>query len=798
MLKNIQKNKNTKEKIVLLDAYAILHRSYHALPDFTSTKGEPTGALYGVSSMLLKIIQDLKPDYMVACFDLPEQTYRHQVYDNYKAGRKEYEEALISQIERSRDLFKAFNIPIYEKSGYEADDILGTLAEQIKKDFDVVIASGDMDTMQLVDDKRVQVYTLKSGINSVILYDKKSVEERFGFEPKFLTDYKGLRGDASDNIIGVKGVGEKIATNLILEFGSIENIYKELEKNEDIFIQKGFKPRIINLLKENKEEAFFSKELATIDREVPVKFVLPKEHWLGTLDVNKILNIFSEFGFRSLSQRLRNLFSFETPEEKVEIIEEEKVDEFEFKKIALALWLLDSNKSKITLEDLLKYAQKNKFKEAKDFILKQIEKKDLLFLYEKIELPLIPVIKKMEKNGIKVDVVFLEKISKEYHKELDLLQTKIWKYAGEEFNINSPKQLGEQLFIKMDLNGKSRKTTTTGQRSTKESELKKILEIHPIVGEVLKYREYQKLLSTYIDALPQSADKDGRIHSTFLQTGTTTGRLSSNNPNLQNIPIKSDLGKRIREAFVAEKGFDLVSFDYSQIELRVAAILSGDEKMLEIFKKGLDVHSAVASEIFGVSLDQISSSMRRKAKVVNFGMIYGMGINSLRQNMEEASSGVEKISRQEAQAFYDAYFKNFKTLADYLENTKKEAVKNGYTKTLFGRIRYFEGINSKIPFIKAMNERMAINAPIQGTSADILKKAMVEIDNYLVKNNLEDRCRMLLQVHDELIFEFNQKEDKKILFDIAQIMESVLDKKQSLGIILKVDMKKGNKWGSLN
>ncbi len=800
--KQNKKTKQKNKKLVLLDAYAILHRAYHALPDFSSSKGEPTGALYGVSSMLIKIISELKPDHIVACYDLPKKTYRHKVYADYKVGRKKPDEELISQIERSRDIMKVFNIPIYQKEGFEADDLLGTIAEQLKnKNVDVIIASGDMDTLQLVDKKRVQVYTLKTGINNVILYDEKAVVDRFGFSPKMLTDYKGLRGDPSDNIKGIRGIGDKIATILIHNFGTIEDIYKKLDKDEEVFLDKGIKPRVINLLKENKEDALFSKELATIQLEVPVKFKLEKKSWEEGVKEEEIISLFQDLGFRTILQRVRALFSDQKDSlgrgtSKLEELEEVVGDE-EFEKTAIALWVLDSNKTKTSIQEIKDYTRTDSFKEAKERIWKLIKNQELDFVLRDIELPLISIFKKIKENGIKIDLKYLKSLSKDYTKKLKVLEKKIWQQSGEEFNINSPKQLSEVLFEKMNLVTKSRKKTSTGMRSTKESELQKMIEVHPIIENLLKYRELKKLLSTYIDNLPELIKEDGRIHTTFLQTGTSTGRISSQNPNLQNIPVRTEQGRKIRNAFVAQNGFDLYAYDYSQVELRVAAILSEDKNLIDIFKEGKDVHSAVASKIFGVSIKKINSGMRRKAKIVNFGMIYGMGINSLRKNMEDASDGTEKITRKEAQEFYNKYFETFKTLGDYLDNSKKEASKKGFTTTLFGRVRYFEGIQSKIPFIRAMAERMAINAPIQGTSADILKIAMIRIDKYLVENKLENYIRMLLQVHDELIFEIKKKTDKKHILKIEEIMENVISREKSKGVKLEVNIKKGKNWGEL-
>ena len=782
-----------KKKLVLLDAHAILHRAYHALPDFTSDKGEPTGALYGLSAMLLKIIADLKPDYLAACYDLPEPTYRHLVYENYKAGRAKADDDLILQINRSRDIFTAFNIPIYEKASFEADDILGTIAKQVKnkKDIETIIASGDMDTMQLVENDRVRVYTLKKGIKDTIIYNENAVKERFGFAPKFLTDYKGLRGDPSDNIPGIVGIGEKTASILIQKFGAIENIYKILKKDKEKFKKIGIKPRIIDLLEKNKEEAQFSKMLATIRLDVPIKFEIPKKYWRENFNIEGVLDLFKELGFRTLSQRVSDTFrtSQKNKDEDTANTERESFDNNELKKIAIALWLLKSDITNPTPEDILQFANTKTLEDAKKKILSEIEKSKLKKVYNDIELPLIPIIEKMKKRGVEIDFNYLKKLSDDYHKKLADLEEKIYKYAGAKFNINSPKQLSEILFDKLELIVKNHKKTGGGARSTRESELEKMKDLHPIIDKIFAYRELQKLLSTYIDNIPLLLDKDGRLRAEFLQTGTTTGRMSSQNPNLQNIPVRTELGRNIRKAFVAAKGFKLVALDYSQIELRVAAFLSRDEKLIENFKNGGDIHTKVASEIFDVPIDMVNDEMRREAKVINFGIQYGMGVGALAQNL--------KTNRVEAQKYLNEYFKIFSGLAHYIREIKLDAVKNGYTQTFFGRRRYFEGINSSIPYIKAMAERMAINAPIQGTQSDIIKIAMSRIDRYLVENNLENEAFLLLQAHDELIYEIKDDKIEDISKNIKNIMESVIKPEEIYGIKLLTDVSVGDNWGEM-
>ncbi|MFQ5662137.1 MAG: DNA polymerase [Candidatus Paceibacteria bacterium] len=788
-----------KKKLVLLDAHAILHRAYHALPDFTSDKGEPTGALYGLSAMLLKIISDLKPDYLVACYDLPEPTYRHEVYEEYKAGRPKTDDELIAQMDRSRDIFKSFNIPIYEKAGFEADDVLGTIVEQVKgkKDIETIIASGDMDTMQLVNGTKVRVYTLKKGIKETIIYDEKGVEERFGFSPKLLIDYKGLRGDPSDNIPGVAGIGEKTATILIQRFGAIEDIYKTLKKDKKKFEKADIKPRIVNILEENEEEAQFSKMLATIRLDVPIKFEVPKETWEKELETEKVLDLFKDLGFRTLSQRVRDTFGVSSgnndeasPRSDLGLGSKEvEISEIEIKKVAIAVWLLKSDITNPELEDILQFANTDSFEKAKKVILSEVKKQKLEKVYEEIELPLISIVEKMKETGIKIDAKYLKKLSDDYHKKLSSLEKKIYKHAGSEFNINSPKQLGEVLFDKLGLTPKNQKKTDTGARSTRESELEKMKDMHPIIKEIFVYRELQKLLSTYIDNIPQLLDKDDRLHATFLQAGTTTGRMASQNPNLQNIPIRTELGRNIRNAFVASEGFKLVAFDYSQIELRVAAFLSRDEKLIENFKEGGDIHAKVASEVFDVPIDMVDAEMRREAKVINFGIQYGMGVNALKENLG--------TTRAEAQKYYNEYFKLFSGLAHYLHEIKADAAREGFTKTYFGRKRYFEGINSRIPYIKAMAERMAINAPIQGTQSDIIKIAMSRIDEYLTKENISEDAHLLLQVHDELVYEIRSDKVEKISKEIKNIMERVIEPKDIYGVELKVDASAGINWGEM-
>lgn len=794
----MKSTEKTKPKLlVLLDSHAIIHRAYHALPDFASSKGEPTGALYGLSTMLLNIVKQFKPDYVVAAFDLPGPTYRHEAYKDYKAGRKKTDDELSIQLSRARDIFTAFNIPIYDMPGFEADDMLGTIVEKLKDDpdIDIIIASGDMDTMQLISGKKVKVFTLKKGIKDTVTYDEKAVKERFGFAPEFLPDYKGLRGDTSDNIIGIKGIGEKTATTLISEYHTIEKMYKALKKDKGEVMKKcGISPRIADLLLENEEDAEFSKALATIRKDAPIDFKLPEKTFKESVDYKEVEKLFNELEFRAIKERVKEVLgiagtggdvSLEKPEEVVDIQYDSKL----FEETSIMRWVVDSNFPSPNTDEILAFTKAKTLPEAHEILSKELVKRGLVKVWEEIEKPLIPVLHDMKITGIKLDLDYLEKLGKTYHTELSKLEKSIWECAGEEFNINSPKQMGEILFVKMGLKAKRQKKTSTGAFSTKESELQKIKDLHPIIGMILEYRELQKLLSTYIDVLPTLTDKSGRLHTQFLQQGAVTGRMSSQHPNLQNIPNKTELGRNIRRAFITDPGFKIVAIDYSQIELRIAAFLSKDEKLLEIFRNGEDVHTSVASRVFNVPPEKVDKEMRRKAKVINFGILYGMGVSALKENLGG--------TREEAQEFYNAYFETFKGISAYLNQVKSDTERLGYTETYFGRRRYFDGIKSKLPFVKAIAERAAINAPIQGTEADVVKIAMIKVHEYIKENKLQDKVKMLLQVHDEIVFEIKESEIENHVKPIREIMENIIDPKDIEGVKLTTEVSIGDNWNDL-
>ena len=754
--------KTPKKRLILLDAHAIIHRSYHALPDFSASDGRPTGALYGLSLMLLKIIKDLKPDYLIACYDLPQKTFRHEAYDGYKAGRAKIDDSLVTQINTSRDVFMAFGIPIYEMPGYEADDILGTIVTRLKsdKEVDIIIASGDMDTMQLIDGKKVQVYTLKKGLQDTILYDEDAVVARYGFSPASIADYKGLRGDTSDNIIGIAGIGEKTGTTIIQAYGTIENLYKALKKDKKKVQETlGVSDRMLELIAEGEEEAMFSKTLATIKCDVPIEFALPHDIWQKHVKPTDIETLFKQFEFRSLIPRLKDIGDGLDQTEKII----EKVDAHELETTGIALWLTNSDLTAPTYEKILEATNSENFADANKKVFAKLDAMGLRDVYGEIELPIVPMVHAMSDHGVLIDRKAIGILRTELVAKLDILTEKIFGFSGHPFNINSPKQVGEVLFdeLHLELPGKR-----NAKRSTRASVLDELASSHEIVALMLEYREAQKLLSTYVDAVPEKLDKHDRLHAMFVQHGTTTGRFSSEQPNLQNIPIKSEFGRRFRSVFIASPGTKLVAFDYSQIELRALGILANDEELISIFKNGKDIHTNVAAKVFGVTEENVTSDMRRKAKVINFGILYGMGSNALAKNLG--------TSRAEAEEYIGAYFATFRGAARYMEETKQFARTNGYTKTLFGRRRYFKDINSRLPFLRANAERMAGNAPIQGTEADIIKLAIRFADEDIKKAGLEKKVHLVLQIHDELVYEIEDSAIAKATEIITSALDGVL------------------------
>jgi DNA polymerase I-like protein with 3'-5' exonuclease and polymerase domains/5'-3' exonuclease len=748
---------------VILDAHAIIHRAYHALPSFANSEGKPTGALYGLSAMIIRIIEELKPEYIVAAYDLPKPTFRHHAYEAYKGKRTKSDEDLVTQIIASREIFTAFSIPCLDAEGFEADDVVGTLVEQYRtqKNLSIVIASGDMDTLQLVEDDHIRVFTLKKGVTDTVIYDEDAVRARYGFDPKQLVDYKGLRGDPSDNIIGVPGIGEKTATTIIQTFGSIEGLYDTLDTNPAALKTAGLSDRIIGILKDHKDDAFFSKTLATIRRDAPVSYVFPDKVYRGTISETVLLETLQRYEFRSLVPRVQKLFSFEKE------IPTGPVDEELLREASIALWVISSEEANPPLDAILSRTRKKTLPEAYAVLLEELKKRGLFDLFEKVEKPLIPIIKKMEQHGIMIDRAHFEMLRDRMKKQLADIEEKIAALTGVSINLNSPKQLSELLFTTLGLKPKG-KRKLSGAYTTNAETLEGLREAHPVVPLMLEYREAQKLLTTYVEAFLTCVGSDGRIHATFLQHGTTTGRFSSVNPNLQNIPAKGEGGKDVRHGFIAAPGKVFIGSDYSQIELRVLAMICKDERLIETFTNGEDIHASVAAAMFKVPQAEVTSDMRRKAKVINFGILYGMGVTALQKNLG--------TTREEATTYYNNYFATFPRIAAYVEDTKTFARERGYTETIFGRRRYFPGITTGPVFMRAFAERMAVNAPIQGTNADIVKIAISLIQHDLEAAHLAQKAQLVLQVHDELVYEVEVEVQAEVEAIIRTAMSAVFER----------------------
>ena len=725
------------KKLVLIDGNALIHRGFHAFSrlNLTSPNGENTTAIYGFAVILLGILSKLKPDYIAVSFDTAAPTFRHEEYKEYKATRIKAPQELYDQIPRIQELVETFNIPVFLKDGFEADDIIGTLSAQAPKDLDTYIATGDMDTLQLVDSNTF-VYAPRKGFSDMIIFDADTVKNLKGLTPEQMIDYKGLRGDPSDNIPGVPGIGEKGALTLLQEFGSIENIYKNLEKVPD---------RYRNLLSANREIAEQSRQLATIIRDVPIKLDL-NQAVLKEYDEKKVRELFYKLGFNSLINKLP------------------KSDN----EIALPLAEAGTTPPNLPLSG------------GGEGGLSDLPKKVIKNQADKIDADLDPVLKRIENAGVLLDTKWLNKINKEVSDKLLTLSGLIYKHSHRDFNINSPSQLATVLFEKLHLPTAGIAKTKTGF-STAASELNKLKGAHPIIEPILEYRELEKLRNTYLETLPKLVDKDSRLHTHFSQN-TATGRLSSSEPNLQNIPIRTETGEKLRHAFIAPEGFELISSDYSQVELRVVAHISQDKRLIDTFLKNEDIHARTAAEIEGVPIDEVTKTQRHKAKAVNFGIIYGISAHGLAEGTG--------MSYGEAKEYIDKYFTLHPNIKKYIKDTILFAQQKGFVQTLLGRKRELPEVNSNIVNVRLAAERMAINAPIQGTAADLIKLAMIEIDKNLGK--ISPKSKMVLQIHDELLFEAPEGEVAKVADFVKETMENIYP----LDVPLTVNIEAGPSWGA--
>ena len=829
--------------LLLIDANSIIHRSFHALPTLTTPAGQPIQAVYGLSSILLKLWREEKPDYAAALFDRPEPTFRKEKYEEYKAQRPEAPNELISQIIEAHNLFEKFGIKTFEKAGLEADDLIATLAEKFKSepDLKIIILTGDLDTLQLVKDGKILVRTFRKGVSDTMIYDENAVRERYGLEPDQLVDYKALVGDPSDNIKGVPGIGPKTATELIKRFGSLDNIYKNLDKD----------PKLKKRLGPFRKEAELSRHLVTLERNAPVDVSM-----LDELKIEKeqpaLRDYFKRLGFETLIKRLdgnnskkadpkasqkkiqAQIFALqEKPEPKVKPeLEEEPlfIEESSGAKgysndylslklkvgfglkpllkelwaknkdlappyfdLGVAFWILDPDFKNYAPEAVFKKFLRQEWsggeedlKKAFEFSSQKLKEYELQGVFKDIEMPLVPILAEMEKTGIGISSERLKLLESKINKKLSDLAREIYALAGGEFNINSPQKVSAIIFDKLKLGAGRSSKTKTGLRSTKAANLEELRNEHKIVGRILDYRESFKVLTTYVEPLQKLIGHDGRLHTEFVQTGTATGRLSSKSPNLQNIPHESIWAEELRSAFAARDGFSLAAFDYSQLELRILAALSGDPKMLQAFHKGLDIHQVTASKILGIPLSDVKDKERRLAKTLNFGLIYGMGASAF------AKTG--GISQGEAQEFIDAYFKEFSLIKKWQEKIKSDARTFGYVQTLTGRRRYFFEIVSDVPRIVAEAERAAINHPVQGFGADIIKMSMIKTRDALREAGFFGKeVKMVLSIHDELLFEVRDDMIEKTSRKIKEIMEEIY----KLPIPLRVEVATGKDWGRL-
>ncbi len=907
--------KKSQNRYLLIDGNAIVHRGFHAVPVLNTKSGEHTNAVYGFTMILLRAIKDLKPTHIACSFDLKGPTFRDELYTEYKGTRVAAAQELYDQFPRVKEVVRALNIPIFEIEGFEADDVLGTLSKHIcdkhPDDCDVMIATGDLDSLQLVN-KCVKIYTLRKGIADTAVYDEEAVEARYGLRPLQMIDYKALRGDPSDNIKGVAGIGEKTASELIKKFGSIKDLYKAIKAGKAGEI----KPRVLQLLIDGEKEAELSYKLSKIVLDVPIKIEIPSYEFTGK-HLSQVMKLFRELEFKSLIDKLPKNYIGEIPveeekEEKVHseigkqnyqlIDTEEKLDKLTaklaktkelaidtetdslnaidanvigvslafkngeayyvpvetykkhkkflaviedgaIKKVGhnlkydflsldngdvklrgvwfdtmIASYLLNAgsrqhsldaaaftelgyrmqpiedligkgknqlNMKDIPVEKVSWYASEDADMtwRLKEIFEPELKKEKLDKIFFDIEMPLVEVLGCVERHGVKLDVKLLNELSKDAEKQLLTLEKEIYKLAGEEFNIGSPKQLQEVLFVKIGLT--SGKRIKTGH-STAAGELERLVGEHPIVEKILNYRELSKLQSTYLQALPDAVNKrTGRVHTSYNQTIAATGRLSSIDPNLQNIPIRGNgMGSEIRKAFVAEKGYKLVSIDYSQMELRIIAHLSQDENMMRVFNEGEDIHTNTASAIFDVLPGEVTDDMRRDAKTINFGIIYGLSSFGL-------ASRIGAVSRTDAKEFIDKYFEEYPDVKAWIEDIKVEVNKQAYISNQLGRIRKFPEIRSSQFFIRAAAERAAINFPIQSLQADVIKIAMINIFNEIA--GLDDEIKMIMQVHDELVFEIKEDKVDHWIKKIKPMMADAI----KLTVPVTADAKVGDNWGEM-
>lgn len=908
-----------RKKLVIFDGHALLHRGFHALPFMSTRDGTQTNAVYGFTMMMLLALRQIKPDYVVVAWDAPGKTFRHDQFKEYKGTRKKVVDELVSQMPITKDVIEAFNIPLLEMPGYEADDIIGSLSSQHQDDLNVVIVTGDMDELQLVS-PTTTVFTMRKGLTDTFEYGPAEVKEKYGVTPEEFVVYKALKGDTSDNIPGVAGVGDKTASQLVAEYKTLDNIYKHLDE---------LKPALKSKLEKDKDNAYLSLDLSKIKCDMKLKFNL-KDAVIHEYDKKAVFDLFHKLEFKSLLSKLpgpANLtegpseddessasevdkfnrdhikdanyhivtdhaklkelvdklkkaktFAFDTEttstdvfdadlvgmsfsvkageayyiplghdegdqheldfviEQVKPVLEDTKIGKvghnikYDYQMLKkygvhlgpvvfdtmVAAFLISPIGRAQTLSELA-YAELGismieieeligkKGKDQKHFGQTEIDKAGLYAaedadiswrLYQKmqpelkkigrldelaklLEWPLIEVLGDVELQGVTLDVKFMKDFAKKIDTDIDRCQKSIWKHAGKEFNINSTQQLKVILFDEIKIDTTGLKKTKTGV-STAASELEKMRGLHPIIDELFEYRELTKLKSTYVDALPLMVKSDGKIHTSYNQTIAQTGRLSSADPNLQNIPVRTPLGREIRKAFVAGPGNVFVSADYSQIELRLAAALADDKPMIKDFKSGADIHTLTAAEMFGVKPEKVTKDMRYGAKTINFGVLYGMNPHGL--------SMATGFDYDQSREFIKRYFDLRKGVADYITRIKKMAHDKGYTETVFGRRRPCPDVRSSNFIIRAAAERAAVNMPLQGTAADMMKLAMIRIHH-----KLPAKAQLILQIHDEVIVEC----PKALASEVGKIMETEMVNVHKFSVPIEVGINVGTSWGNL-
>ncbi|MDD5252251.1 MAG: DNA polymerase I [Patescibacteria group bacterium] len=919
-------------RLLILDGHAILHRAWHALPPLSTKSGQVVSGAYGFVMTLLRAVREFHPTHLAVTFDLKEKTFRHEAYEDYKAGRQKQPEEFYEQVPIVEKILAQMNIPVFTSKGFEADDVIGTIVSRTEADdskMRVVIVTGDLDTLQLVSD-RTSVFTMRQGFTDTVTYGPAEVEARYGLKPEQMVDYKALRGDPSDNIPGVRGVGEKTASELIREFGSVTKLYESLDADDAR--AKALKPAVREKLIAGKKDAIKALDLCRIRRDVPIEFSLGQCEY-RPVSRQRMTPMFEEYQFHRLLQQMpddegvapkvvaaetslvtkddgpkihsekmrpesadaakqaplperkpvkmlgtkaevadfmekmgkhrriafRTVFEDENPATPVIVAVGFACGKRTFFVEAAAIradaarfteWLSSSRRFKVchdlkrelmalsalgvtprlhgffdlmlasylyfagerrhSLPNLLSFNLDVHLPEGQPAdnaerlsrcadelphflplfvqLNRDLRKYRLTRLNDEMELPTAAVLARMERAGVAVDVPYLRELSQNFGHQLVILEKKIYRAADGEFNINSPRQLSEVLFVRLKLSAVGlKKTAKAKEVSTAAGELEKLRGSHPVIEDILLYRELTKLKSTYVDALPELVHpQTGRIHANFNQAVTATGRLSSSNPNLQNIPTaETENGRLVRNAFVAPRGRRLLAFDYSQIELRIAAHIAKEKVMIRAFKAGEDIHWRTAAEMFGKAE---ADAKRRVAKVINFGILFGMGSRRL---AESAS-----IPLPEASEYIDRYFAVYRGIAAYIERTKEKLRRDGYVETLFGRRRFFFNYDAMNQREKAEAERQAINMPIQGTEADLIKLAMVSADKWLTERygtGPDAPARLIIQVHDELVFEVEEKLVEKIAAPLAAIMENV----KTLSVPVKVDVKVGKRWGEM-